>query len=192
MQSLKDYQSSTLAYGLPQRVPVVESFRSYYNFSVNGLIYLNKGYFSLTAGHTSTAGRLYYGDYSGYYDSDQLVRMNYVSGGGALRVGRPSSWNVLIGARWSFYFNTLEMNHSENVLGITNQYAQTFRSTNWGLEGFIEVQKRVKRTLLRCTAGGEIQVPGELGLKDKSGNSVYIGGGGYRINLGAAYTIKLW
>jgi len=118
--------------------------------------------------------------------------MNYVSGGGALRVRPPSSWNVFIGAHWSFYFNTLEINHSENVLGVTNRYAQIYHSTNWGLEGYIEVQKRVKRIFLRCSAGGEIQVPGELGLKDRSGDKVYIGGGGYRINLGAAYTIKLW
>ncbi len=85
------------------------------------------------------------------------------------------------------------------VIGDTRDTnTESFRSVNFALTPFIEIQQRVNNLVLRFNLGGEIQVPTELTsqennevyLVNSSNEKVKLNASGLRMNIGIAYSFQ--
>lgn len=194
---LKEFQQE-LSAQYPFDAHIVESFPGYLNFSASILFVKPTYYYGVIVGHTSTAGRLSYSDYSGSFTSDQLVGINSIGTSFALNLTKKEKTNIFLGGQTSFNFNNLVFNETIIIGDTKDTNTVSFRSVNFALTPFIEVQQRVNNLVLRFNVGGEIQVPGDLTsqennevyLVNSSNEKVKFNASGLRMNIGIAYSFK--
>jgi hypothetical protein len=196
MGRLKEYQQE-LKDQYPIRLKDVESFPPYLNYSLNVVLSNSRFYYGLMGGHTSTAGRNSYADYSGSATVDLLVRMNYVGALIATNLTKKENTNIYAGVQSLMYFNKLEVRNTL-VLGDDIQAgSQNLHSINLAAGAFFELQQKIHQFILKATVGGEVHLAGNVlydgskyDLTLQNGDAVTLNASGLRAGIGIAYQFK--
>mgnify|MGYP003580715743 CR=1 FL=1 len=199
MKDLKAYQrEKLLQFDLPMKV--VDEFPPYLNYGANFTVNTKSGLFEAFLGHTSTGGRIHYGDYSGYASEELLAKMTYVGLMAATRLFKVKSVGVYGGIQALHYFNTLKINDTEVLYDSDwNQYNSfSVKSMNIAFAPVIEIQHQVKKFLLKTNISYEMHVCGSLAydengdytLKNASEDDVKLDPSGIRWNLGIGYILN--
>lgn len=156
-------------------VPVAwtEDYPAYYTYTFRVLRQKERVAFGLFAGSTSTGGRIYYADYSGYAGVDNTMLMRFAGGSFAL-VYDIKKFVVSPGVGISNYWNSMELYSYEKL---TDQKASSTR-TEWESTSFVigpqvEVRRRFGRCVLMLNAGYEVSVYRER-LHSADQKSLYV------------------
>lgn len=199
MKDLKAYQKERLLqFDLPMKV--VDEFPPYLNFGANFTVNTKSGLFEAFLGHTSSGGRIHYGDYSGYASEELLAKMTYVGVMAATRLFNIKSADVYLGVQGLHYFNTLKIAHTEVLYDSDwNQYYSfSVKSMNIAFAPVIEIQRPLKKFRLKGNIAYEMHISGNLAydenadytLKNAAGDDVKLDPSGIRCNLGIGYILN--
>jgi hypothetical protein len=195
MQDLKDYQSalSTMQAFQPQ---VVSSFPGFLDYGADVLFTHPKFFGGVGLGHTSTGGRVSYGDYSGTYTNDLTVHMTYANIQAGIRVFDAGETHFYLAMRSSLYYNKLDVvNKLDLNSTVDNDYRYSMHSINMAFQPFMSVQRNIKKLFLKFDAGYEVHYAGDLTADDNYNlfngtDKTKITPNGLRLSLGVGYVIR--
>jgi hypothetical protein len=192
---LKEYQHEVLE-GMPVPGKIIRSFPGYLNVGLQAIFFDSTYYVGLRVGHTSTAGRIQYTDYTGSITADQLVKMDYTGFVVAKRVATTKYGSVFLGADVIAYLNRVELIYSEIVYDEYARNKNRLSSINLALAAFVQVHKRVGRFFYTASAGYEAHLPGDLSYSTleykfttTAGDYLQVNANGIRANVGMGYTL---
>jgi hypothetical protein len=197
MKSLKTNQEEMCA-DLPVDAMVLETFPGYVNFGADYTLKTGKFCFRAVIGHTSTGGRIYYSDYSGFIAIDQTVRMTYIGPQVSINLSHSDDIGMYLGLQAPTYFNTVRYSSKERVMTSEGVETMRFTSVNLAFGPFMEAHKQLKKFLFRMQLGYEVHVPGklyfdredDLYMIDNRGDAVTVDAGGLRVIGGVAFQFK--
>ncbi|AYB33965.1 hypothetical protein [Chryseolinea soli] len=192
LRDVKDSQARVvqdLKYGSPYLdAQITQSFPSYINYSANFLWTPDKFYVGVVFGHTSTSGRISYGDYSGALTLDQLIRMNYAGVQGAVRLHTIGKTDIFFGVQTTTWYNTLKYNYKLDLVDYHEEDSETYHCLNLAIQPYIEVQESVGRFFLKLNAGYEKHILGAFGHPR---DEFPMDASSYRVNAGVGYKFSL-
>ena len=195
MSSLKDFQEDILSQ-MPVQGKVTSSFPGYLNYSFEVVFFDSTYFVGIMIGHTSTGGRIQYTDYSGSITHDQFVKMNYSGFVAAKRIITTKYGNVFLGSNVLAYKNKVDFKSNEIVLNQETTSTSQFESLNIALGAFFEIQKRIKKMILKGNLGYEFHLATPLYFNDpentimtSSNEEVKVDASGLRFSLGVGYAI---
>lgn len=172
---------------------VIDEFPAFYTYNLGFTIHFSKWILGIDAGHGSTAGRVYYEDYSGRLILDQLIAYNYLGVTPSISLKQSSKFYLMGGIKLSIVSHTLSV---RNILTLGTQSVyeeEDFQGFNLAIQPNLVLRKYFGKAFLQVSIGYELQnrsyPESDTGffLDNGSGNPVHLQGDGFRINLGAGF-----
>ena len=198
MDDLTYYQEVWADFNVP-RTKVVQSFPPYLNygadFSLQGKV-ITKVKF----GHTSTAGRASYSDYSGTLTNDIKVGMTYWGVSAGAKLFSIKEVDIILEGGILFYSTSTVTTYNEQVYdtdgveGYDVTFTTKYKSLNKALYPGITLQRKFSNYFARLQASYEFHFNqpsyGNGGyLMDADGRKILVDASGTRIGVGIGYSL---
>jgi len=192
LRDVKDFQTFVLQdlrhYSPSLDAQIMQSFPSYINYSANLLWTRDNFYVGVVFGHTSTSGRISYGDYSGTLTVDHLVRMNYAGVQGAFNLHTMGNTSIFLGLQTTTWHNTLKYNYKLDLVDYHEENSESYHSLNLAIQPYLEVQQKLGRFFLKLNGGYEKHL---LKVFQQPQDDFPIDPSGFRANVGVGYSFSL-
>jgi hypothetical protein len=181
------------------RSAILDEFPPYFTFS--GGLDVQWTFWTVGAefGHGSTAGRIFYQDYSGKFVSDMNLSYDYLGVVPGIVVYRNNPWFVVIGTKINLVFGKLKLRNSLTLGTQSDQQNDDFKMMNLGLQPYLQVRRYVGSVLyFQGNLGYEMQTQdvatwtedSKRFLVNSNNDPVHVQGNGLRFSLSAGVRLN--
>lgn len=156
MKSMRNFQEE-FAKGFPVNAEVLQDFPAYINYWGSLTMQYDDVSMAIVVGHTSTGGRIYYQDYSGYIGVDNLVSMTYagLTPGFVLPAGK---YKICPGANVFAYFNKLDVKSFVQVGDNYDEDHSRFKSLTLTLGPYLDIRRQVGKFMFAANLSANFPV----------------------------------
>ena len=195
LSGVRDYQSYLLAETtLP--LTATTKFPAFVIFGADLEYRFDNVYIQIGWQHGSTAGRLWYSDYSGTIRLDQLYRYNAIAFTIGRKINKSAKLEIFAGLRSSLIFNRLKVDNKAVFTGVDVSESAEFAAKSFGVQPHLRFVLHMNNSIyFNASAGYELQKTVELEksddknvfLADQNNDPVTVNGSGLRFTIGCGF-----